>query len=146
MRLNVSTILFEPRPSNYTRAKLSIPVSFTRVLDSTGGPLAGIPRQLLTVVCEAQLKIIDSGPGTRSFVNNVDEFNGNVYWPPRVNTKSRAMKAQKFQHGKTRASVRREWRKRGTNGWEGDARRLRDRERDRDSRRRERRKGRGRRG
>lgn len=46
----------------------------------------------------------------------------NVYWPPRVNTKSRAMKAQKFQHGKTRPSVRRRQRTRGTNGWEGDGR------------------------
>lgn len=82
MDLNVEQFYsrVEPDPSNYTRAKPS-PLVFRLPgrADSTGGPLAGIPRQLLTVVCEAQLKIIDSGPAARSFVNNVDEFNGNVY-------------------------------------------------------------------
>lgn len=67
-----------------------------------------IPRRLLTVVCEARLKIIDTCAGACSFVNNVDEFNGNVYraLPARVNTKSRAMKARKFQHGKTAVGLR----------------------------------------
>lgn len=67
---------------------------------------AKIPRRLLTVVCEAQLKIIDTGAAACSFVNSVDEFNGHV------------MKARKFQHGRTTAR-----RGSGGGGWEKGKRR-----------------------